>query len=644
VVGGAALLGLATAALYWRTLAPGLGGTVDSAEFQQAAYNLSIVHPTGYPLYLLLARGWIALVPLGEVAWRVNLLSAVLAVGAVLVLYATVVRLTGQPVAALLAGALVATHPLVWEQAVVAEVNSLNLLLVAATLYALLRWRAGAGPLEAAALLYGLALTNHRTSLLLAPGILVFLGLAWRAGRRIGPATGARSLAAVLLPLVLYLYIPLRAATTPWYSNTWDNFWREVGGESAWPVIRDTLTRPLLPRVALVLNLIFPGIGQLDARPLTLLREATVGLATAGLAGLGALALLRRHVPTAAPAGPLLWLYGLPFLIIAGVMVIYDVDVIGDYLALDVLIAATGAGLGAAMLLRALPARLPGPAMRRLGGGLLALGLLALPLWQGWQHFPARAEYGTALAARRAFWDQVRATSSPPPDAFLIGEWQQYNELRYLQTVEGWRPDLQPHVLDDLVAGGHLDYIDQWLAQGRAVYLGYPSPDITDHFATQADGPLLRLTGRAEAARPAMEHAVNVRFGADILLEGYTLQPPQPRAGGTLRITLFWKALNRPQERLVVFTHLVDRVNIEHKVGQKDDEPGRGYRPTNGWAPGQQVVDTLDMPIAADAPPGAYPLMVGLYTRFGEKRLPVTAPDGQALGNYWQMATVEVVP
>src|SRR5215212_8775196 len=164
--GGAALLGAGAAALYLGTLAPGLGGTVDSAEFQQAAYSLAIVHPTGYPLYLLLARLWITLLPLGEVAWRVNLLSAVCAVAAALVVYATVLRLTRRPGAGLLAGALLATHALVWEQAVVAEVNSLNLLLVAAVVYALLRWYDGAWPLEAAALLGGLALANHRTSLL----------------------------------------------------------------------------------------------------------------------------------------------------------------------------------------------------------------------------------------------------------------------------------------------------------------------------------------------------------------------------------------------------------------------------------------------------------------------------------------------
>ena len=50
------LLALDALLLYMKTLAPSLGGTIDSPEFQQAAYSLSIVHPTGYPLYLMLGR------------------------------------------------------------------------------------------------------------------------------------------------------------------------------------------------------------------------------------------------------------------------------------------------------------------------------------------------------------------------------------------------------------------------------------------------------------------------------------------------------------------------------------------------------------------------------------------------------------
>ncbi|HYP42251.1 MAG TPA: DUF2723 domain-containing protein, partial [Chloroflexia bacterium] len=88
------LIGGGSFLLYTRTMAPSLGGTIDSAEFQQAAYSLSVVHPTGYPLYLLLARAWITIIPFGDPAFRVNLLSEVFAALAVGVLFFTVYHLT----------------------------------------------------------------------------------------------------------------------------------------------------------------------------------------------------------------------------------------------------------------------------------------------------------------------------------------------------------------------------------------------------------------------------------------------------------------------------------------------------------------------------------------------------------------------
>ena len=79
----AGVLALGAFAVYVVTLAPDvLPG--DSGEFQLAVPLLGIVHPTGYPLYLLLGRLF-TLLPVASIAYRVNLFSAAsaaLAVGA----------------------------------------------------------------------------------------------------------------------------------------------------------------------------------------------------------------------------------------------------------------------------------------------------------------------------------------------------------------------------------------------------------------------------------------------------------------------------------------------------------------------------------------------------------------------------------
>src|SRR5207248_10112011 len=77
--------------LYVRTLAPSvLPG--DYAEFQMCAAILGIPHPTGYPLYVLLGKLF-TMLPFGDVAYRVNLSSAIYMAGAAGVLYAIALRL-----------------------------------------------------------------------------------------------------------------------------------------------------------------------------------------------------------------------------------------------------------------------------------------------------------------------------------------------------------------------------------------------------------------------------------------------------------------------------------------------------------------------------------------------------------------------
>ncbi len=66
-------------AVYRYTLAPSVATVFDdSLEMQLVAFRLGIAHPTGYPLYTLLGKLF-TLLPLNDVAFRVNLMSAFLA-------------------------------------------------------------------------------------------------------------------------------------------------------------------------------------------------------------------------------------------------------------------------------------------------------------------------------------------------------------------------------------------------------------------------------------------------------------------------------------------------------------------------------------------------------------------------------------
>jgi hypothetical protein len=232
---GAALLGGAVSifvgVLYFGTLGPtvlpyGTPDTLDSPMLQAEVSVLGIGHPTGYPTYMMLTHLFTYL-PIGAPAYRVNLASAVYGVAAVLVVYLTGVRLSGRAVAAAAGALAFGLSGAFWSQAVIAEVYTLEALLLALVILFLLLWRDSreCRYLLLSAFLVGISLTHHLTSVLLIPAAVSFVFLT---DRRLFSRTGLmlKSLALFLLGLLPLLYLPVRALmhaplneadpSTPW--------------------------------------------------------------------------------------------------------------------------------------------------------------------------------------------------------------------------------------------------------------------------------------------------------------------------------------------------------------------------------------------------------------------------------------------
>ncbi|XP_069589052.1 protein O-mannosyl-transferase TMEM260 isoform X1 [Ranitomeya imitator] len=117
-------------AVYIKTLHPSLPGG-DSGELITAAYELGVAHPPGYPLFTLLARLAMVLLPIGSIAYRVNLLCCLFGAVAASLLFITTVRLSGSRTAGILAAGLYSFSRLTWQWSIAAEVFSLNNLFVA---------------------------------------------------------------------------------------------------------------------------------------------------------------------------------------------------------------------------------------------------------------------------------------------------------------------------------------------------------------------------------------------------------------------------------------------------------------------------------------------------------------------------------
>ncbi len=93
----------------------------DSGELSAAAFCLGVPHGSGYPLYVLLGKGF-CLIPFGNVGFRMNLMSAVFGVMTVGVVYSLIWRMSGSKVGAWVGGGVLAFIPVFWWQTVAAEV------------------------------------------------------------------------------------------------------------------------------------------------------------------------------------------------------------------------------------------------------------------------------------------------------------------------------------------------------------------------------------------------------------------------------------------------------------------------------------------------------------------------------------------
>jgi hypothetical protein len=210
--------------LAWHTLLPGLY-LWDTGELQTIGPLLGTGHPTGFPAWVIL--GWFASVvlqPFGDPAFRMNLLSAILGAAAAGATVLLVTRLTGRRWVGLAGGLILATTPIAWQIASQADVHALHLALVAILLGLLVDWerrqtaaaRDGLDHradrrLVAAAIVFGIALANHTLSLLLIPGIGLFvLAVEPRIVRRRRFFFGCVG-AALITCALLYLELPLRA-------------------------------------------------------------------------------------------------------------------------------------------------------------------------------------------------------------------------------------------------------------------------------------------------------------------------------------------------------------------------------------------------------------------------------------------------
>jgi hypothetical protein len=611
-------LALGALMLYVATLLPGIGSG-DTAEFQRVAPTLGVAHPTGYPLYTILGWLWSRLPLGGTPAWRMNLFSASTAALAIGTLF-LIARTLGQARLVATAAALTLTvSSTFWSQATIAEVYALAALIQALLIQALLRWRQrGRGwPLWIAGLLLGLGLAHHRTIILMIPGALLFLLWSHRAYRRhtaddilaqpsvrsVSKKELVATLGAALAGCLLYVYLPLRA---PQWIDSPQAFVQYAAGSSAlsawltpeqpwlvaWEHIRELAQRLIWPQF-------FP-LGAL-------------------LALLGALRLWWRDGMAAA----LLTISYALVLLFCTLFFVQDVDV---FMISAHLIAALLLGEGAMLIVewtkdegRTTNVAKPWSFVLR-PSSFVGLALLLLPTLLLLRNIaPIRAANNAANEAI------ARATlvQPLPAGALLIVDWEAVEGMRYLQVLEGLRPDLEIRPLNADVVRADAEAA---LATGRAVYLLRPQPELG--LAQSPAGRLWRVSTAPFALYT--DTPTDQRWQDSITLRGFSLPRGPYQPGDVVPVTLEWQAQAAPAQRYTLFVHIIGADGIVR--GQQDREPSRA--PTDKWQPNERLIDVYGPALSLATPPGRYRVIIGWYSYPSLTRLPLEsdAADSYTLG------------
>ncbi len=651
-------------ALYGATLLPDVL-PADAGELQWVAATADVAHPPGYPLYTML--GWLfSKAPLGPTsAWRVNLLSAVTAAATVALAFSTVWELSDSVLGGLAAAVTLGSATTFWATATKASIRPLTAFFTALCIYALVRHASekrisGVGPevrpepvesgmetrptasdtepqstgaryLVLFSLAFGLGVTHHPS--LAFPGVVfvVYLVLVDPALLR-QPSRWLKAVAALLPGLLVLVYLPVRGApdlATP--SGFLDHVLARGfrGDMFALGLIDRSVLLPTLLRFqfngVLLLGM---GLGALTL----LWHDRKLALLLVGSFLVPMMVTLTYDAPqTVEYAMPAY----VPLALLMGVFVGYMAELrtwtsgYGWFLA-DRGSARSNKRAGSSETGDSNKRGESGkreesreksvlPVICRVGG----IALLLAAFVNLFVHLPSYRSLSRSHGARK----YVQAVlGDAPEDAVILSNWHWFTPLRYVQQIEGARPDVDV----EYVAPGGEPLAQTWVRRieeriserpvivVRAFEREYSALPYT--FEPLGEAFLVRPEPRGKM--PPDMVALDEILGGQIEVLGYRLASEEARPAQPLTVSLAWSPVDVPATEIALFAQLIGPDGELWSTAEDPRHPPHRL-PAEGV-----VVDRFMVYPRLHAPPGEYTLVVGAYPVGDPSQGRLTTADG----------------
>lgn len=483
----AILIGFGTLALYIRTLAPSLLWG-DSAEFQTLSYTLGMTHPSGYMTQIILGKLF-TYIPLGNIAYRVNLMSAFFGALAVAQVYLIVRMLGGWPIAGISSCLMLALSELFWRRALVAESYAIAASMIATIWLLFLSWRVTQnwGYLFAAGLVGGLSMGIHSTVLMTTVSVLVIMAMTTRKRADWTGAT-AGALFGIGLTFLFFLYLDQHDPPSSIYNAVYRSSLSAIG------LTTNDFDTPLERFFA-----IFPAQHFWDyyftASPEEVSRRLVEYLSfypawAVIFILIGIFALFKKA-----------WHNGLysliAFLIVWGFAVTVAFSVYQEFYTPAAIFVYVWFGLGASIILEQIfQKKQVGTRVLQIVSSIL---LMALPLWQsrrdlnlaitsGYTTFVRRDHLYPIFAPDKAIHDAMKITNRIEDDAIVFADWDKLYSYIYTAHIEQGRTGMAFHeawITDNpSLAQTTLAYIDANI-DVRPIYFTVFMPELTELYQVQ---------------------------------------------------------------------------------------------------------------------------------------------------------------
>lgn len=194
--------------LYVYTAVPGIHDG-DSGELAAATNTLGLAHPTGFPLYILSAKLF-TLLPIGEVAFEINIYSSLLIAFAIVFFFFTLRKLDASTTSSFLTSFVLGFGHTIWSHSGVTGVYSIAILFVSIFFFLFSKWLKEKTPklLYWYAFLYGLSFGTHALMLSMVGS---FIFMVWQSKRSATQKDFSlvKVVLLFLVPFLQYFYVPI---------------------------------------------------------------------------------------------------------------------------------------------------------------------------------------------------------------------------------------------------------------------------------------------------------------------------------------------------------------------------------------------------------------------------------------------------